>query len=152
MPRDGRDSARGHHRGCARPRARLDPQRARTHRAGHTSTGHTRGILYLAIVCFNACCRGTRDRRSSAMSGRLACIAFNTFREAVRDRVLYNLVLFALLMVGAAVLVGQISIGIERLVLTNLGLTAISLFGIMISVFLGIGLVSKEIDKRTLYT
>ncbi len=86
------------------------------------------------------------------MIRRLAYIAYNTYREAVRDRVLYNLIAFALLMVGAAVLFGQISIGIERIVLINLGLTAISLFGIIIAIFIGIGLVSKEIDKRTLYT
>jgi ABC-type transport system involved in multi-copper enzyme maturation permease subunit len=79
-------------------------------------------------------------------------IASNTFREAVRDRVLYNLIAFALLMSGAAVLVGQISIDIERLVVINLGLTAVSLFGLVIAIFIGIGLVSKEIDKRTLYT
>jgi ABC-type transport system involved in multi-copper enzyme maturation permease subunit len=86
------------------------------------------------------------------MSGRIAYIASNTFREAVRDRVLYNLVAFALLMSGAAILVGQISIGIERLVVINLGLTAVSLFGMVIAIFVGIGLVSKEIEKRTLYT
>jgi ABC-type transport system involved in multi-copper enzyme maturation permease subunit len=86
------------------------------------------------------------------MNSRIWHIATNTFREAVRDRVLYNLIAFALLMSGAAVLVGQISIGIERLVVINLGLTAISLFGIVIAIFIGIGLVSKEIDKRTLYT
>ncbi len=86
------------------------------------------------------------------MSGRIAFIASNTFREAVRDRVLYNLIAFALLMSGAAILVGQISIGIERLVVINLGLTAVSLFGVVIAIFIGIGLVSKEIEKRTLYT
>lgn len=86
------------------------------------------------------------------MNGRILQIASNTFREAVRDRVLYNLIAFALLMSGAAVLVGQISIDIERLVVINLGLTAISLFGTVIAIFIGIGLVSKEIEKRTLYT
>jgi ABC-type transport system involved in multi-copper enzyme maturation permease subunit len=86
------------------------------------------------------------------MSKRIAYIALNTFREAVRDRVLYNLIGFALLLVGAAILVGQISINIERLVVINLGLTAVSLFGVVIAIFIGIGLVSKEIDKRTLYT
>ena len=86
------------------------------------------------------------------MNARIWHIATNTFREAVRDRVLYNLIAFALLMSGAAVLVGQISIGIERLVVINLGLTAVSLFGIVIAIFIGIGLVSKEIEKRTLYT
>lgn len=86
------------------------------------------------------------------MSTRIAHIAFNTFREAVRDRVLYNLVFFALLIVGSALLFGQISVGIHLIVLVNLGLTAISLFGVVIAIFIGIGLVSKEIDKRTLYT
>ena len=86
------------------------------------------------------------------MNARIAYIASNTFREAVRDRVLYNLVAFALVMSGAAILVGQISIDIERLVVVNLGLTAVSLFGVVIAIFIGIGLVSKEIEKRTLYT
>ena len=86
------------------------------------------------------------------MNSRIYCIATNTFREAVRDRVLYNLIAFALLLSGAAVLVGQISLDIERLVVINLGLTAVSLFGIVIAIFIGIGLVAKEIDKRTLYT
>jgi ABC-type transport system involved in multi-copper enzyme maturation permease subunit len=86
------------------------------------------------------------------MIARISHIAFNTFREAVRDRVLYNLIIFALLLVGASILFGQISVGIERIVLVNLGLTAISLFGIVIAIFIGIGLVSKEMDKRTLYT
>ena len=79
-------------------------------------------------------------------------IAANTFREAVRDRVLYNLIFFALLMVGTAPLFGEISIGLERIILINLGLTAIALFGVIIGIFIGTGLVSKEIDKRTLYT
>jgi ABC-type transport system involved in multi-copper enzyme maturation permease subunit len=83
---------------------------------------------------------------------RIVHIASNTFREAVRDRVLYNLIAFALLLSGAAIFVGQISIGIERLVVVNLGLTAVSLFGVVIAIFIGIGLVSKEIEKRTLYT
>jgi ABC-type transport system involved in multi-copper enzyme maturation permease subunit len=86
------------------------------------------------------------------MNGRILHIASNTFREAVRDRVLYNLIAFALLMSGAAILIGQISINIERLVVINLGLTAVSLFGIVIAIFIGIGLVSKEIERRTLYT
>src|SRR5438309_7118625 len=64
------------------------------------------------------------------MTERISAIAFNTFREAIRDRVLYNLILFALLLVGSAVLFGQISIGIERIVVINLSLTSISIFGV----------------------
>jgi ABC-type transport system involved in multi-copper enzyme maturation permease subunit len=78
-------------------------------------------------------------------------VAANTFREAVRDRVLYNLVFFALLMMVAAILVGQISIDIEKSVIISLGLTSISVIGLFIAVFIGVGLVSKEMDKRTLY-
>ena len=83
---------------------------------------------------------------------RSAAVSINTFREAVRDRVLYNLIFFALLMIGAAILVGQISIGIERLVIINLGLSAISLIGLVMAIFIGVGLVSKEMEKRTLYS
>lgn len=86
------------------------------------------------------------------MTNRIGAIAFNTFREAVRDRVLYNLIVFAFLMIGSSLLLGQITIGVQRQLLINLGLTAISIFGVLIAIFIGIGLVSKEIDKRTLYT
>src|SRR5271166_1043521 len=73
------------------------------------------------------------------MNARIFHIAANTFREAVRDRVLYNLIAFALLLSGAAVLVGQISIDIEKQVVINLGLTAVSLFGVVIAIFMAIG-------------
>jgi len=82
---------------------------------------------------------------------RAGVVAWNTFREAVRDRVLYNLVFFELLMMAAAIVVGQISIDIEETVIVSLGLSAISVIGLLISVFLGVALVSKEMDKRTLY-
>jgi len=86
------------------------------------------------------------------MTSRLSAITLNTFREAVRDRVLYNLILFVLLLVASSPLFGAISIGIQRLVLINLSLTSISLFGVVIAIFIGIGLVFKEIEKKTLYT
>ncbi|HEY6266441.1 MAG TPA: ABC transporter permease [Candidatus Acidoferrum sp.] len=82
---------------------------------------------------------------------RAGIVALNTFREAVRDRVLYSLVFFALLMMVAAIVVGQISIGIEESVIVSLGLSAISVIGLLISIFLGVALVSKEMEKRTLY-
>ncbi|HMH80234.1 MAG TPA: ABC transporter permease subunit, partial [Candidatus Acidoferrum sp.] len=82
---------------------------------------------------------------------RVLIVARNTFREAVRDRVLYNLVFFALLMIASAVIVGQVSMDIETIVMVSLGLSAISLIGLLIAVFTGVGLVAKEIDKRTLH-
>jgi len=82
---------------------------------------------------------------------RIASIARNTFREAVRDRVLYNLVLFVLLLTGAAVFIGELSAGQERKIIVDLGLSAMMLFGVFIAIFVGVGLVYKEIERRTVY-
>ncbi|MCB1025142.1 MAG: ABC transporter permease [Acidobacteria bacterium] len=79
-------------------------------------------------------------------------IALNAFREAVRDRVLYNLVVFVLMITAAAVFLGELTAGQEIRTIVNLGLSAMLLFGAFISIFVGVGLVSKEIEKRTLYT
>ena len=78
-------------------------------------------------------------------------IARNTFREAVRDRVLYNLVLFVLLITASAIFLGELTAGQEARTITNLGLGAMLLFGAFISIFVGVSLVSKEIEKRTIY-
>jgi len=82
---------------------------------------------------------------------RVVSIARNTFREAVRDRVLYNLVLFVLLLTGAAVFIGELSGGQERKIIVDLGLSAMLLFGVFIAIFVGVGLVYKEIERRTVY-
>ena len=78
-------------------------------------------------------------------------IALNTFRESVRDRVLYNLVLFVLLLVGASVFLGELALSQETRMIVDMGLSAMLLFGVLIAIFIGIGLVYKEIDKRTIY-
>jgi ABC-type transport system involved in multi-copper enzyme maturation permease subunit len=82
---------------------------------------------------------------------KIGYVALNTYRETVRDKVLYNLVLFALLMIAASYVLGKISIYQEVKIIKDLGLASISIFGMVIAIFIGIGLVSKEIDKRTLY-
>jgi ABC-type transport system involved in multi-copper enzyme maturation permease subunit len=81
---------------------------------------------------------------------KIAAIALNTFRESVRDRVLYNLVLFVLLLVVASIVMGRIAIGQEAKLVVDMGLSAMTVFGLLIAILLGIGLVSKEIEKRTL--
>jgi ABC-type transport system involved in multi-copper enzyme maturation permease subunit len=81
---------------------------------------------------------------------KIIAIALNTFRESVRDRVLYNLVLFVLLIVIASVVMGRIAVGQERRIVIDVGLSAMTIFGVLISIFIGIGLVSKEIEKRTI--
>ena len=82
---------------------------------------------------------------------RIGSIALHTFKESVRERVLYNLIVFALLMIGAAILFASISVGVDQIILVNLGLTSISVFGLLMAIFIGIGLVSKEIERRTVY-
>ncbi len=83
---------------------------------------------------------------------KIVSIALNAFREAVRDRVLYNLVVFVLMITAAAIFLGELTAGQEARTIVNLGLSAMLLFGTFISIFVGVGLVSKEIEKRTLYT
>jgi ABC-type transport system involved in multi-copper enzyme maturation permease subunit len=82
---------------------------------------------------------------------RVVAIARNAFREAVRDRVLYNLVVFVLLLIAGAIFLGEISAGQEAKIIVDLGLSAILLFGVFIAIFVGVGLVYKEIERRTLY-
>lgn len=84
--------------------------------------------------------------------GRISAIARNAFREAVRDRVLYNLVLFVLLLTAGAIYLGDLSGGQERKIIVDLGLSAMLLFGVFISIFVGVGLVYKEIERRTVYS
>jgi ABC-type transport system involved in multi-copper enzyme maturation permease subunit len=83
---------------------------------------------------------------------RIIAIARNTFREAVRDRVLYNLVLFVLLLSVSAVFLGAASASQDAKIIVDLGLSAMLLFGAFIAIFVGVGLVYKEIERRTLYT
>jgi ABC-type transport system involved in multi-copper enzyme maturation permease subunit len=81
-----------------------------------------------------------------------AAIAVNVFRESVRDKVLYSLVLFAVLIVGASYLIGQLTAGQDVKMIKDLGLSAIAVFGLFIAVFIGIGLVSKEVERRSVYS
>jgi ABC-type transport system involved in multi-copper enzyme maturation permease subunit len=78
-------------------------------------------------------------------------IAVNVFRESVRDKVLYNLVGFAVLMIGVSLLIGQLTAGQEVKIIKDLGLASVSVFGTFIAIFIGIGLVSKEVEKRSIY-
>jgi ABC-type transport system involved in multi-copper enzyme maturation permease subunit len=81
-----------------------------------------------------------------------AWIAVNVFRESVRDKVLYNLVLFAIIMMASSYLIGQLTAGQDIKIIKDLGLAAISIFGLFIAVFIGIGLVSKEVERRSIYS
>jgi ABC-type transport system involved in multi-copper enzyme maturation permease subunit len=78
-------------------------------------------------------------------------IAANVFKESVRDRVLYSIVLFAMLIIAASLLLGQLTAGQEVKIIKDLGLAAISIFGHFIAIFIGIGLVSKEVERRSIH-
>lgn len=78
-------------------------------------------------------------------------VAFNVFKESVRDRVPYNLVLFAVLLIAASYLLGQLTAGQDVKIIKDLGLAATSVFGLFIAIFIGIGLVSKEVERRSIY-
>ena len=82
----------------------------------------------------------------------ILAIAVNVFRESVRDKVLYNLVLFAIVLIGASYLLGQLTAGQDVKIIKDLGLSATSVFGLFIAVFIGIGLVSKEVERRSVYS
>ncbi len=90
-------------------------------------------------------------RGNNSIISRIATIARNAFREAVRDRVLYNLVLFVLLLTAGAIFLGELSGGQEAKIIVDLGLSSILLFGVFIAIFVGVGLVHKEIERRTIY-
>ncbi len=81
----------------------------------------------------------------------IGLVAYHVFKESVRDKVLYNLVFFAVLMIGASYLIGQLTAGQDVKIIKDLGLAASSVFGLFIAVFIGVGLVWKEVDRRSVY-
>ncbi|RPH88652.1 MAG: ABC transporter permease [Chroococcales cyanobacterium metabat2.561] len=81
---------------------------------------------------------------------RIWAIAANSFREVIRDRILYFIGFFALLMAFAWRLLPEIAVGTHEKIFLDLGLAAIGLLGIIVAVFVGTGLINKEIDKRTI--
>ena len=83
---------------------------------------------------------------------RILAVAHNTFREAVRDKVLYVLLFFAAVTVLGSKALGWVSIGQDIKIVKDISLAAVLVFGVLIAIFVGTSLIYKEIDKRTLYT
>src|SRR5437667_9178736 len=79
-------------------------------------------------------------------------IALNVFKESVRDKVLYNLVFFAVMLIAVSYLLGELTAGQDIKIIKDLGLAAMSIFGLFMAVFIGIGLVSKEVERRSIYS
>ena len=83
---------------------------------------------------------------------KVLSIALNTFRENLRDKLLYNLLIFALLMIGSSLVLMRLTLGEFHRLLLDIGLGSVNIFSVLIAIFVGIGLVNKEIDKKTIYT
>lgn len=82
----------------------------------------------------------------------VSAVAISVFKESVRDKVLYNLVAFAVILMAGSYLIGQLTAGQDIKIIKDLGLAAIATFGLMIAVFIGIGLVWKEVERRSIYS
>lgn len=83
---------------------------------------------------------------------RVALVARHVFMESVRDRVLFAIAAFAVLLVVASVLIGQISAGQDVRLIKNLGLATVELSSVLMAVFIGVGLVAREIERRSIYS
>jgi Cu-processing system permease protein len=82
----------------------------------------------------------------------IAIVAGGVFRESIRDRIAYNLVFFAVLLMAASFLLAQLTAGQDVKIIKDLGLAAASAMGVFIAIFIGIGLVAKEVEKRSIYS
>ena len=81
----------------------------------------------------------------------IALVAVNVFKESVRDKVLYSIIAFAVLLIASSFLIGDLTAGQDIKIIKDLGLASISIFGLLIAIFIGIGLVWKEVEKRSIY-
>lgn len=83
---------------------------------------------------------------------RLLYIALNTFKESIRNKILIGVLLFSVLIIISTMLLVQLTIGQWMKITVDIGLGAISLFGNLMAIFLGINLVAREIDRKTVHT
>ncbi len=80
---------------------------------------------------------------------RIFAIATNGFREVIRDRILYVIAFFVLLLIFASRILPPIAVGADEKIFLDLGISGISLLGAIVAIFVGTGLINKEIEKRT---
>jgi ABC-type transport system involved in multi-copper enzyme maturation permease subunit len=79
-------------------------------------------------------------------------IAGNTIREARRHKIFYSIFFFALIIILNSFLFTHLTIATYDRILRDVGTTAIDFFGVLLAIFLGVGMVSREVDRRTVYT
>lgn len=83
---------------------------------------------------------------------RIWAIAGNTLREAIRNKLLYTLLFFGIALIGTGVLVSTLSYVEGARIVQDVGLSAVRLMSVGIAVFVGVGLIYGEVDRRTIYT
>src|SRR5688572_15831496 len=81
----------------------------------------------------------------------IQAIALLTFKEAVRSKILYLLFFFAVVLISISYIIGQLTVGDELKIIKDLGISSIHFFGVLITIFIGIGLVFREMEKRTIF-
>lgn len=82
----------------------------------------------------------------------ILAIGLNTFREAIRNKVLYLILLFAVLLIGSSLFLSTLALDRALGVIKNLGLTAINVFGLLVALFIGVSLIPQEVESKTIYT
>lgn len=85
------------------------------------------------------------------MGNRIFSIAANTFRETIRNKILYAILGFALVVIGLSYFLADLSVGELTRIIADVGLASIHIFGVVMAVFLGITLVSQEVERKTIY-
>ena len=91
-------------------------------------------------------------RRGAPPLAAIGAIASNTFREAIRERSLYLLLALSLVLIGVSHFLSMLTVGNEEKIVKDIGLSAISVFGVLTIVFLGVSLVFREIERKTVYS
>jgi ABC-type transport system involved in multi-copper enzyme maturation permease subunit len=85
------------------------------------------------------------------MGNRILYIALNTFRETIRNKILYAILAFALFVIGISFFLADLSVGDLTRIIADVGLACIHIFGVIMAVFIGITLVSQEVERKTVY-
>src|SRR4030095_4657891 len=100
---------------------------------------------------------GEGDRRActgaeGSLVSAMLIVARSVFKESIRDRIAYNLVFFAVLLMATSFLLAQLTAGQDVKIIKDLGLAGATLIGVLIAVFIGVGLIAKEVERRSIYS
>ncbi len=83
---------------------------------------------------------------------KILTIALNTYKEAVRNKIFYIIAVFALVLLGFSLILATLALGEDDRIIKHVGLSAISIFGLLMATFVGVNLVYEELEKKTVYT